>query len=91
MPLKIMTILGTRPEIIRLSLIINKLEPIRIKTSDTHVITTKAKYFVYDDLNIIINYEDENGNPFTLEKTIEIRVINLPWYIKIIKFFKNLF
>ncbi|MBI2110447.1 transglutaminase domain-containing protein [Candidatus Woesearchaeota archaeon] len=43
----------------------------------------KAKAFISKPLKITMDYKDENGNTYTLEKTLPIEVIHIPWYGKI--------
>jgi len=58
------------------------------KTISTNL---NSKFFTIEPITVKINYEDENGNPFSLEESFQINVENIPWYIKFINFFKKLF
>ncbi|MFH1840331.1 MAG: transglutaminase-like domain-containing protein [Nanoarchaeota archaeon] len=84
-------LLSSEGKIQETSLKLNNLEPITIKPESTNVVSVNGKYFIDNQINLKIDYKDENGQEYSLEKTTKIIVNNLPWHIKIIKFFKNLF
>ena len=85
-------VLNSEAKIEDLVLNIDGLEPIEIvkdKKSLPISITSKGKYFL-DEVNMIFNYKDEYENVYSLEKNKDILVINVPWYAKIIRFFRRI-
>lgn len=73
---------------------INNYEPNYIEQSQgsrTIFTNLAAKFFTIKSIKVTIDYEDENGNPFTLEESFEISVQRIPWYIKFVNFFKKIF
>ncbi|MBT3395170.1 transglutaminase domain-containing protein [archaeon] len=49
-----------------------------------------SKYLLNNKINILIEYEDEFRNTFELNEVKTIKVMNLPWYAQIYKFFIDL-
>ena len=48
-----------------------------------------SKFIDYNTLNI--EYEDENGEKYTVNESFNTKVINIPWYARILRIFSNLF
>ena len=51
----------------------------------------KGEYVLGKPLKLEIDYQDENGRKYKNDEEYNISVINLPWYAKIISFFKIVF
>jgi hypothetical protein len=63
----------------------------KTQKAQTFVINTNSKNFVGDTIDITLTYKDEHGREFEINEKAGINVENLPWYAKIIAFFKKLF
>jgi transglutaminase-like putative cysteine protease len=86
-------ILSSEAKIKNLKILLNDLEPISIKKNKNSLpvkLNAKGKYFL-DEINILLTYEDEYGNIFSLEDSKGIFVTNVPWYAEIIRLFKRIF
>ncbi|MEK6973950.1 MAG: transglutaminase-like domain-containing protein [Nanoarchaeota archaeon] len=51
----------------------------------------KGKSFVEKPLIITITYKDQNNREFRFEKNVNIRVLNVPWYSKLLLLLEKLF
>ncbi|MDD5651465.1 MAG: transglutaminase-like domain-containing protein [Candidatus Nanoarchaeia archaeon] len=59
---------------------------------ESMLISLPGKYFYSKDKSsIIISYEDENGYKYSSDKTFLTNVMGVPFYAKILSWFKNLF
>ncbi len=54
-------------------------------------IALNSRNFVDKNITIIMEYDDENNNPYKLERELEIKVTNLPFYVKIWLLIKEVF
>lgn len=72
---------------------IKGLEPLEIEKkqkAQTITIKTNSKNFITELIKMRINYKDEYDREFEIEKLADMKVNNLPWYIKILAFFQRL-
>ena len=53
-------------------------------------INTDAKYFI-DRVDLVINYEDEYGNKFSIEEFKSININDIPWYARFFNLFRRIF
>ncbi|MBI2671144.1 transglutaminase domain-containing protein [Candidatus Woesearchaeota archaeon] len=73
---------------------INNLVPLKteeLTDSKNIELPLEARYFVEDPLKIHISYKDQNNREFSLDKEINIKVSNVPWYAKLFLFFSRFF
>ncbi len=77
---------------VSLSINNNKLLEIsELKDSKKIVIHSSGDNFAYKNINVHINYKDENGKSYSFDKTYNIEVHNIPWYAKLINYLRILF
>ena len=85
-------VLSSEAEIKNLMIKLDDLEPISIKKNKKSLpisIKAKGKYFL-DEVDMILTYDDEYGNSFSLEESRGIIITNVPWYSSIIRFFRRI-
>lgn len=85
-------VLSSEAEIKNLRVVLDDLDPISItkgKKSLPVSIKAKGKYFL-DEVNMILIYEDEYGNEFSIEESKGIIITNVPWYAEVIRFFRRM-
>lgn len=63
----------------------------KTQKAQTFVVNTNSKNFVGGEIDMTITYKDEHDREFEIKEKAGITIENLPWYAKIIAFFKKLF
>ena len=84
---------NSEAEIKNLKLKLGNLDPISINKDGTSIslsIKTSGKNFL-NKVDLLLTYEDEYGNSFSLEESKGILINNIPWYAKITRFFRIIF
>ncbi|MFH1376277.1 MAG: transglutaminase-like domain-containing protein [Candidatus Woesearchaeota archaeon] len=87
-------ILTSEAEVQDVSIEINNLDHIMIEKQERAEeirIETSSKYFISNIIDIKVKYKDEYGSPFEVTQQAQIKILNTPWYEKILNFFRNLF
>ena len=59
----------------------------KFKGSDSFLIPFEGGFFYKKDKVVTIEYEDNNGKKYLVEENLDINVINVPFYVKILDFF----
>jgi len=54
-------------------------------------IKTRSNHFVGGKIKMEIRYKDEFDRDFKTNKVMEIKILNMPWYARIVSFFQKLF
>ncbi len=50
--------------------------------------SVKSNDYIKKPLKISIEYKDQDGKTFLIDKELKINVTNIPWYIKLLSFFR---
>jgi len=91
--LDISFVLSSKAIINNLEIVVGGLEPINIEKTKESIpvsINTDAKYFI-DRVDLVINYEDEYGNKFSIEEFKSININDIPWYARFFNLFRRIF